>query len=86
MKVIVHQCSRAELLEYIRFLEFLDKHRIEYQRLLLAENKRHCAEVKHLRSIIRDIESGLDRVGDVINAYEISRLAAEEEFPDEETV
>lgn len=74
MKVIVHQRSRNELFEYIRFLEHLDRLRIEDQRLLLAENKRLCDEAKHLRDIIRDIESGLDRVGDVINAYEISRL------------
>lgn len=87
MKVIVEQCSRAELFEFVRFLKKVNSWAFEESNALRAENKALRAENKelraeneHLKEVIHELGSALDHVNDILYVYHISTLG----IPDDE--
>lgn len=74
MKVIVEQCSRRELLGYIRFLE-------GQLQLAMKENNRVREEAQDyfdksvmLEDTIHELGIALDNVNDILNVYHLSTL------------
>lgn len=80
MKVIVEQCSRSELLEYIRFLKKINAELITANMVIRKEAQEHFGARLHLEDTIHELGCALDHVNDILNVYHISTLGT----PDDE--
>lgn len=65
MRIAVEQCTRVQLLEIIASLQ-------ERIFVLVSDNE-------HLRDTIHELGCALDNVGDILSAYELSRLGGRDD-------